>query len=385
MTPLSTLALRTQSASEALAIWERASHEDRPVGVDKQGNLTLIYGAWSNTFSGTSSDRIAAKHAVLAKMRSEASQGGSWNANMLQTRMQAWLPSLESFLAADDLGNLRAEWTSFTANACGSLQLPEPVYAQRKAVADRAAPFLPPGLGISLHDNGMSWLTHTFSDTEQAQIVNRLTQLSDTPIDPELHLAQQTLADLARGLYDIDVSERQLATIAAKDSKNFLMTLDRRKDLSAKARETIYRLHAFCDGDLQVMSSVSKLLNQYAISAVIKADENELRPASGEKATIHANSKRLNTNSIFTLRRADNDALLLSLCYLKKGSSLNDSDGRLLCRFMADANAEVCSEDHFNFRCHADFRLSVPALRTGEILPDPTRPAAVDYVMDVQW
>ncbi len=385
MTPSSASSMRNQSVCEALEVWERASKEDRPVGLDERGNLTLIYGSTLNTFQNTASHKAAAKEAVFLKMRTEASRGGSWDASVLWQKMETQLPSLAGFLSSDDLGNLSEEWRVFKNKTANSLNASKEVLEKRKSVADAMAPFLPPGLGVSFHDDGLSWLSHTFSDAEQQAILNRLSTLSDTPVDPKSHLAEATLRDISRGKYDIDVPAHRLDETAAACDSDILQAVASYTNLSESGKQTIQRLYAFCNGDLQMISTLSKLLNQEAISAVVAADTRELKPASGHQAVIHARRKIDSTLPAFMLRRTEDDRLLISIAFFKKGSQLMNPEGKHLCHFKSGPNAEISTENNFNFRCRIDISLSEAEVRRGEICPQLARAATADYVLDVQW
>ncbi len=377
--------MRNQSVGEALAVWERAFKEDRPVGLDERGNLTLIYGSTLNTFQNSASHKAAAKEAVVLKMRTEVSQGGSWDASVLLQKMETQLPSLARFLSSDEIGNLPEEWRVFKDRTANSVNASAEVLAKRKSVADAMTPFLPPGLGVSFHDNGLSWLSHTFSDAEQQAIINRLSTLSDSTVDPESHLAAATLRDISRGKYDIDVPIHQLEATAAACDNDMLKAVVGYTSLSESAKQTIRRLYAFCNGDLPMISTLSKLLNQEAISAVVTADTRELRPASGHQALFHSSRKIDSTLPAFMLRRTADGRILMSIAFFKKGSQLMDPEGKLLCRFKPGPNAEISTETHFNFRCRVDIWLSEAELRRGEISPQLARAATADYVLDIHW
>ncbi len=68
----SEVAPRTQQPVDvALAVWEQAVRENKPVGLDSQGNITVLFGASIDGFSGRASNRQAAKDVLLARVRSE--------------------------------------------------------------------------------------------------------------------------------------------------------------------------------------------------------------------------------------------------------------------------------------------------------------------------
>ena len=60
-----------QPVDAALAVWKQAVRENKPVGLDSQGNVTVLFGASIDGFSGRASNRQAAKDVLLARMRSE--------------------------------------------------------------------------------------------------------------------------------------------------------------------------------------------------------------------------------------------------------------------------------------------------------------------------
>ncbi len=379
-------AIVSQSAEEALSLWERAWREDRPVGLDAGGNLVRLYGSAGDRFHSPASRRDLAKNAVVAKMRAELSQSGSGSGMMLRDVLEVRLPGLQRFLKEDEPGKLRDEWTTLRSETQAALGLAPDVLEQRTAVAQRAAPFLPPGLGMSLDDNGLSWLSHTFSPTQQDKLVVRLAQLGSEVTESVLGLDPQLLVDAGRQAYNILVTDTELRHAAASaDGQQFLRQLDSHPTLTAKAKEVLRRLHAFCGGNRPVMGALSKLMNQHAISALMKADEDELRPASGDKAQFLAASKKANTLSAFRLRRAADGSIHLSLAHLKKGSCLTDSQFRPLCQLKPGPQAEIASERHFNFRIAAEIGLQASALEAQVIEPQMVRAAAADYVLDVAW
>ena len=193
----------TQPAAEALAIWERAAKENKPIGLDNRGNVTMLFGASHDSFSGTASHRQAAKDSILSKMRSEMAERGTWNGGVIFNVMSSKLPSLHGFMKDDQVGHLRGEWEALRKTSEASLNLPPDVLSYRIAVAERIEPFLPPGLGVSLHDDGTSWLKPIFSDQQQQQILDGLASLAGNAADPVLHVNPQMLKDLDRDTYDI--------------------------------------------------------------------------------------------------------------------------------------------------------------------------------------
>lgn len=385
MIPSTVLSKSEQSVSDALAIWEQAAKENRPVGLDKNHNLTLLYGAHSDNFRSPHSQLASAKAVVLSKMHAEASQGGSWNASMMRHIMETRMPSLALFLSADQIGALRQEWEIFQAETFASLRLPPAVLAQRKAVAERISPFLPAGLGISLHDNGQSWLTHTFSDQEQQRILSSLASLATEPLDAELHIDRQTLKDLNRAKYSIKLPQGAPLPPPSTESIKFLHALDERKNLRAQEKDLIRQLHTFCNGNLLMMGTLSTLMNQYAVSALIKADENELLSPSGEKIIFHSNNKTNNTLSSFVLQRKDEGDILLQISFMRKGDLLTDPSGQPLCPLKSGPATTPCSDDHFNFRCTTAILLDPQNLERGQILPRTSLMATASYVIDVRW
>lgn len=184
-----------QPASDALAVWERAVKENKPIGLDSHGNVTLLFGASHESFRGQASHRQTAKDAILSKMRSEMAQRGSWNGSAIHNVMASHLPSLDRFMRDDQVSYLRSEWNNLRKTTEASLELAPDVLKNRLAVAERIAPFLPPGLGVSLHDEGLSWLNHTFSDKWQQHILDGLSSLSADPVDPALQLDPSEIAD----------------------------------------------------------------------------------------------------------------------------------------------------------------------------------------------
>jgi hypothetical protein len=92
-----------QPASDALAIWERAAKENKPIGLNSHGNVTLLFGASHESFRGQASHRQTAKDAILSKMRSEMAQRGSWNGSVIHNVMAAQLPSLDGFEKDDQV------------------------------------------------------------------------------------------------------------------------------------------------------------------------------------------------------------------------------------------------------------------------------------------
>ena len=374
-----------QSASEAMAVWQRATRENRPVGLDGQGNVAVIFGASIDGFSGPASKRNAAKETILAKMRSEISLHGSWNGTVVHSVMASRLPSLGRFLSDDQIGSLGEEWKTLKTDAAAALALADEVLQKRTAIAERVAPFLPPGLGVSVHDGGLSWLSHTFTDARQQQIGQRLTSLAGESVDPELQLDPQMLRDLNRDTYDIILPASESVNNAVINDSDYLQQLDRRTDLTPKAKRIIRQLYTFCRGNLGVMATLSKLMNQYAISALMKADKDELTPASGAKVHFHADSKKANSQSVFRLRRTAEGNVLLFIAHMKKGSRLVDDQFQTLCHFKPGPKSEVADESHFNFRCHTEVLLRDESLRQQKINPEISRKAAADYVLDIDW
>jgi hypothetical protein len=375
----------TQPASDALAIWERAAKENKPVGLDSHGDIAMLFGASHDSFRGQASHRQAAKDAILSKMRSEMSQRGSWNGSAIQNVMASQLPSLDSFIKDDQASNLRSEWNKLRNTTEASLALPPDVLANRIAVAERIAPFLPPGLGVSLHDEGLSWLNHTFSDKQQQHILDGLSSLARDAVDPALHLDPQMLKDLNRDTYDIVLPDGMSPLNETNEHQQFHQQIDTHAELTPKARQILRRLHAFCGGDRNMMTSLSKLINQKSVLKLIAANQAELRPASGTEIHIHANSKKFNSLSLYRLHRTNEGAVSLTVSHMKKGSALLDDQMQTLCRLKPGQQSEIANERNFNFRCSTEISMAEKNLTQKEITPSYVRLASVDHVLDVDW
>jgi hypothetical protein len=270
----------TQPTSDALAIWERAAKENKPIGLDGHGNVTMLSGASHESLRGPASHRQTAKDAILSKMRSEMAQRGSWNGSAIHNVMASHLPSLDGFMRDDQVSYLRSEWNNLRKTTEASLELAPDVVKNRLAVAERITPFLPPGLGISLHDDGVSWLKHIFSDKQQQKILGDLASLGGDQTDLALHLDSQMLKDLGRNM----------------------------------------------------MTSLSNLTNQKSVLKLVAAHQAELPPASGTEIHIHANSKKMNSLSLYRLRLTNEGDIHLMVSHMKKGSALLDDQMRTLFR-----------------------------------------------------
>jgi hypothetical protein len=375
----------TQPASDALAIWERAAKENKPVGLDRHGNVAMLFGASHESFRGQASHRQAAKDAILSKMRSEMAQRGSWNGSVIRNVMASQLPSLDGFIKDDQASDLRSEWDNLRKITEASLELHPDVLKHRIAVAERIAPFLPPGLGVSLHDEGLSWLKHTFSEKQQQHILVGLSSLAGDEVDPALNLDPQMLNDLNRDTYDIILPNGMIELNETKEHQQFHQQIDTHAELTPKARQILRRLHAFCGGDHNMMTSLSKLINQKSVLKLIATNQAELRPASGTEIHIHANSKKLNSLSLYRLHRTDEGDVNLMISHMKKGSALLDDQMQTLCRLKPGQQSEIANENNFNFRCLTEISLRNSQLKNLKIVPTLKRQASADYVFDIDW
>ena len=374
-----------QPASDALAVWERATEENKPIGLDKHGNVTLLFGASHESFRGQASHRQAAKEAIMSKMRAEMAQRGSWNGSVVHNIMASQLPSLDGFMKHSQIRHLRSEWDSLRKTTEASLNLPPDVFESRIAVAERIAPFLPPGLGISLHDEGLSWLNHTFSDKQQQHILDGLSSLTGDAVAPALYLDPQMLKDLNRGTYDIILQDGESVLNETNEHQQFHHQIDDSSELTPKARQILRRLHAFCGGDRTMMTSLSKLINQKSVLKLMAAHQAELRPASGLEIHIHAQSKKLNSLSLYRLHRTKEGDVRLTISHMKKGSALLDDQMQTLCRLKQGKQSEIADESNFNFRCCIEILLKTKELKSQRIIPLLERPASVDFLLDIDW
>ena len=375
----------TQPASDALAIWERAAKENKPVGLDSHGDITMLFGASHDSFRGQANHRQAAKDAILSKMRSEMSQRGSWNGSAIHNVMASQLPSLDSFIKDDQASNLRSEWNKLRNITEASLELSPDVNAHRIAVAERIAPFLPPGLGVSLHDKGLSWLNHTFSGKQQQHILDGMSSLAGDAVDPALHLDPQILKDLNRDTYDLVLPDGMSLLNETNEHQQFHQQIDTHAELTPKARKILRRLHAFCGGDRNMMTSLSKLINQKSVLKLIAANQAELRPASGTEIHIHAKSKKFNSLSLYRLHRTNEGDVSLTVSHMKKGSALLDDQMQTLCRLKPGKQSEIADESNFNFRCFTEISMGNSQLKNLNIVPTLIRQASANYVLDIDW
>jgi hypothetical protein len=368
-----------------LAVWERAAKENKPVGLDSHGNITILFGASHDNFRGQANHRKAAKDAILSKMRSEMAQRGSWNGSAIHNVMASQLPSLDSFIKDDQASNLRSEWNKLRNTTEASLALPPDVLANRIAVAERIAPFLPPGLSVSLHDEGLSWLNHTFSDKQQQYILDGLSSLAGDAVDPALHLDPQMLKDLNRDTYDIVLPDGMSLLNETNEHQQFHQQIDAHSELTPKTRQILRRLHAFCGGDRNMMTSLSKLMNQKSVLKLIAANQAELSPSSGTEIHIHANSKKLNSLSLYRLHRTTKGDISLTVSHMKKGSALLDDQMQTLCRLKPGKQSEIADESNFNFRCCTEISMGNFQLKNLNIIPTLIRQASANYVLDIDW
>lgn len=375
----------TQPASDALALWGRAAKENKPIGLDSHGNVTLLFGASHESFRGPASHRQTAKDAILSKMRSEMAQRGSWNGSAIHNVMASHLPSLDGFMRDDHVSYLRSEWNNLREITEASLELAPDVLKNRLAVAERIAPFLPPGLGVSLHDEGLSWLNHTFSDRQQQHILDGLSSLAGDAVDPALHIDPQMLKDLHRDTYDIILPNGMIELNETKEHRQFHQQIDGQPELTPKARQILRRLHAFCGGDRKMMSSLSKVMNQKSVLRLIAAHQTELRPASGAEIHIHSHSKKLNSLSLYRLHRTNEGDISLTVSHMKKGSALIDDQMQTLCRLKPGQQSEIADESNFNFRCFTEISMGNSQLKNLKIIPTLIRQASANYVLDIDW
>jgi hypothetical protein len=312
-------------------------------------------------------------------------QGGSWNGSAIHNVMASQLPSLDGFMRDDQVSYLRSEWNNLRKTTEASLELAPDVLKNRLAVAERIAPFLPPGLGVSLHDEGLSWLNHTFSDKQQQHILDGLSSLAGDAVDPALHLDPQMLKDLNRDTYDIILPNGMIELNETKEHQQFHQQIDTHAELTPKARQILRRLNAFCGGDRNMMTSLSKLMNQKSVLRLIAAHQTELRPASGAEIHIHSNSNKLNSLSLYRLHRTNEGDISLTVSHMKQGSALLDDQMQTLCRLKPGQQSEIANERNFNFRCCSEILLKKEALKAHKIIPVLRRPASVDFVLDIDW
>ena len=134
-----------------------------------------------------------------------------------------------------------------------------------------------------------------------------------------------------------------------------------------------------------MMTSLSKLINQKSVLKLIAAYQEELRPASGAQIHIHANSKKLNSLSLYRLHRTNEGDMNLTVSHMKKGSALLDDQMRTLCRLRPGQQSEIADESNFNFRCVTEISILEKNLKQKKITPSYVRLASVDYMLDVDW
>ncbi len=375
-----------QCASEAMAVWERAATDNKPVGIDQHGNVTVLFGASIDSFRGPASQRQTAKDAILVKMQSEMAQRGSWNGMAIYHVMASELPSLNSFVRNDQVVDLRSEWDFLIHNAEASLDLPPEVLQQRMDRAERIAPYLPPGAGISLHDDGLSWFKHVFTAGQQQEIIQRLISLANDPLDPTLNIDKQMLKDLNRDSYEIILPKGPPRFEEITDNNPLMEGIKNHPELTPKAKATLHQLLTFCDDNLAMLATLSRLMNQKSVLALMKSQQIELSSPSGTDIKIHAQSKKENTKTVYRLYRNEHANVCLSVSHMKKGSELRGGDlMSTLCRLKPGPRSEIADESHFNFRCHAEISMAAKYLKLEKIIPSYIYPTSVDYVLDVDW
>ena len=134
-----------------------------------------------------------------------------------------------------------------------------------------------------------------------------------------------------------------------------------------------------------MMTSLSKLINQKSVLKLIAANQAELRPASGTEIHIHANSKKLNSLSLYRLHRTNEGDVSLTVSHMKKGSALLDDQMQTLCRLKPGQQPEVADESNFNLRLFTEISMRNSQLKNLRIAPTLIRQASADYILDIDW
>ena len=378
-----------QSAAEAIAVWEGASRNNKPVGADAHGNLTVVYGSAMDSFNQPSAHQDAAQQCLINKLKNESGPFLSLSNQVFSHVMHSRLPSLEQFMSSGKLGQLSSEWQALRSTLNTSKALPEAIEAKRNTEAKKMAELLPAGMQIDIHDEGLSLYTHTFSEASQDRLMMEMSLLAHEEMNKRLPLSNQFIKDVNRGnTYRIQ-TPRPLEVkdeAAPNDPKvSIKQAIISSPQLTPRAAEVVGKLYDFCDGDLSMMATLSCVLSQSSLNKMDDEDMKEMAGPSGFRPILNARKTLTSTAIIFEVSRDTHGNVITNLKNFTKASMMASGLPGEEWAFQPGPDSENATENNFNRRTTVSMSMKISDLRNGQILPDLKRKAETSYVFDFDW
>lgn len=378
-----------QSVTEAMNLWEGAENTDKPIGTDKKGNITVLYGSTLDRFSKPSAHHDAAKQCLLDKIKTESGPFLGIKNDVFAQVMKTSLPSIERFVNDGKLGNLPTEWQAFQNSQNPPAQLPREIELKRHAQTEMIAEILPPGMKVDIRDGSISLFTHQFSEASQERLLKKMELIADEKINKTLPLSNQFILDANRDdTYRIQTPEPAEISDEASPSHNskpVRQALIRSSQLNPHGSEVVKNLYDFCDGDLSMMQTLSCLLCQSSINKMDDEDAQEMVGPSGFRPIFNAISRNTANLTIFELSRDANGEIILGLKLLVKARMITSGQPGEDWSFEPGPNNEIATENNFNRRTSFVMAMNPSDLRNGLILPIIRRPPETSYVFDFDW
>ena len=370
-------------------MWESARKDEKPVGADNHGNITVLYGSTLDRFSKPNAHRDAARQCMLDKIKIESGPFLGIKNEVFTQVMKTSLPSLERFVNEGNLGNLPAEWQSFQISQNSSTQMPREIEIKRHAQAEIIAALLPPGMKIDIHDESISLFTHQFSDASQNRLLMELRLIAHEDQNKTLPLSNTFIKDANRGnTYRIQKpasSEVQDEASPNYASASVRQALINSSQLTSHGAEVVGKLYDFCDGDLAMMATLSCLLCQSSMNKMDDEDAKEMVGPSGYRPIFNAKSRNTSTHTIFELSRDANGEVIIGLKLLTKASEIASGIPGEEWPLQPGPESEIATENNFNKRTSIMVAMKPSDLKNGLILPSIRRPPETSYVFDFNW
>lgn len=389
MKPNSGKPYERQSVTEAMNLWESAEKADKPIGADKQGNISVVYGSTLDRFNKSSTHRDTAKQCLLDKIKKESGPFLGIKNDVFAQVMKTSLPSIERFVNDGNLGNLPKEWQAFQKSQKLPDQLPREIEIKRHAQAEKITDLLPVGMKIDTRDESISMFTHQFSEASQNRLMQEMSLLAHEDLNKTLPLSDQFIKDANRGnTYRIQTplpsavkDEAAPGYVSAATRKNLVSS----SQLTSHGAEVVGKLYDFCEGDLAMMASLSCLLSQSSINKMDDEDAKEIAGPGGYRPIFNAEATNTSTSIIFELSRDKNGDVINGLKFLTKASMIASGMPGEEWPFQSGPMSEIATENNFNRRTSIAISLKPSELRNGFILPRIVKNLETSYVFDFDW
>jgi hypothetical protein len=309
-----------QSISEDLETWAAAEKNNHSVAAGTGARILYV----NTDFQKISGDTKAKNQAVMIlvkKILEEAAFFAKTQDEFKHIIIAQKLSSLEKFIATGKLGNLKDEWGKLIEANDPVLKDQKNLEKKRKQFIDKISEFLPTGLVLSEKSGAVSSMTHILRSellpSLKEEIISSCEQGSETKMIGGQPVDSRFANDASR------------SSIIYKPKENNLLNSEEKSTPSTKLQhrsgaEHIEQMNSIFDGDVKMIETVSKIINQTLLRRVSDSLRKEIyKDPDSPNSVIFRNSREKGSlSNEFTVRLNENDDVIVDAIQMEKYESI---------------------------------------------------------------